>query len=98
MRILEILILCGFSGRSSALAAGWPGLRYSEAPVSHRHSVPARGFDMDWRLRSMRRPTVNEPGHAHELTFCCFRRFAFLKAERVCEWLAEAINEARADF
>jgi putative transposase len=43
----------------------------------------------------MRRPAVNEPGHAHELTFCCYRRFAFLTAERTCEWLANAINEAR---
>ena len=33
---------------------------------------------MDWRLRSMRRPTVNEPGHAHALTFSCFHRFPFL--------------------
>ena len=37
---------------------------------------------MDWRLRSMRRPTVNEPGHAHALTFSCFHRFPFLQAER----------------
>jgi hypothetical protein len=49
---------------------------------------------MDWRSRSMRRPTVNEPGHAHELTFSCFHRFAFLKAERICAWLADAIDEA----
>ncbi len=53
---------------------------------------------MDWRLRSSRRPTVNEPGHAHELTFSCFRRYAFLKAERTCQWLADAINEARLEF
>ena len=37
---------------------------------------------MDWRLRSLRRPTVNEPGHAHALTFSCFYRFPFLQAER----------------
>jgi len=43
----------------------------------------------------MRRPTVNEPGHAHELTFSCFHGFPFLKAERACEWLATAINQAR---
>ena len=53
---------------------------------------------MAWRLRSMRRPAVNEPGHAHELTFSCYRRFAFLQAERICEWLAEAIDAARAEF
>ena len=53
---------------------------------------------MDWRLRSMRRPAVNEPGHAHELTFSCFHRFAFLEAERTCQWLADALNEARVSL
>jgi putative transposase len=53
---------------------------------------------MDWRQRSMRRPAVNEPGHAHELTFSCFRGFGFLKAERTCEWLAEAIEAARKEM
>jgi len=50
---------------------------------------------MDWRMRQMRRPAINEPGHAHELTFCCYRRYRFLRAERTCQWLAEAIDEAR---
>ena len=40
----------------------------------------------------------NEPGHAHELTFSCYHRYQFLKAERTCEWLAEAIEEARAEL
>ena len=44
----------------------------------------------------MRRPAFNEPGHAHELTFACFRRHAFLAADRTCQWLADAINDARA--
>jgi putative transposase len=46
----------------------------------------------------MRRPTVNVPGHAHELTFSCFHRFAFLKAEHTCQWLADAIDEARVEM
>jgi putative transposase len=50
---------------------------------------------MDWRLRTRRRPAFNEPGHAHELTFTCQRRFKFLAAERTCCWLAEAIDAAR---
>jgi putative transposase len=50
---------------------------------------------MDWRTRSGRRRAINEPGHAHELTFSCFRRYPFLQAERTCQWLAEAIVEAR---
>jgi putative transposase len=53
---------------------------------------------MDWQLRSMRRPAINESGHAHELTFCCFRRYAFLKAERTCQWLADAIHTARIEL
>src|ERR1051326_7147877 len=53
---------------------------------------------MDWRLRSMRRPAFNEPGHAHELTFTCFRRHAFLTADRTCQWLADAINDARTNL
>jgi putative transposase len=47
------------------------------------------------RSRSRRRQSYNIPGHAHELTFSCYRRFPFLKADRCCRWLAEAINEAR---
>jgi putative transposase len=41
------------------------------------------------------RRSLHEPGHAHQLTFSCFRRFPFLKAERTCQWLAESITEAR---
>jgi hypothetical protein len=37
----------------------------------------------------------DEPGHAHELTFSCYRRFRFLAAERTCLWLAQAIDQAR---
>ena len=50
---------------------------------------------MDWRLRLHRRRAFNESGHAHELTFTCYRRFPFLKAERTCQWLADEIDEAR---
>jgi putative transposase len=46
----------------------------------------------------MRRPTFNEPGHAHELTFTCHGRYQFLAAERTCEWLAASINAARDRF
>ena len=50
---------------------------------------------MDWRVRSNRRRAFNESGHAHELTFTCYRRYGFLRAERCCQWLAEAIDKAR---
>ena len=50
---------------------------------------------MHWRHRRMRRPAANDPGHVHELTFSCFRGFSFLRAERTCQWLVDAINAAR---
>ena len=50
---------------------------------------------MDWRARSMHRPVFNEPGHAHELTFTCFHRYRFFQAESTCQWLADAIADAR---
>ena len=53
---------------------------------------------MHWRHRRMRRPAANEAGHVHELTFSCFRGYSFLRAERTCQWLADAINTARAKF
>src|SRR5262245_19697325 len=53
---------------------------------------------MDWHQRSMRRPVINEPGQAHELTFCCYKRYPFLKVERTCEWLSQAVNKARGEL
>src|SRR6516165_10070487 len=47
---------------------------------------------------AMRRPAANEAGHVHELTFSCFRGYSFLRAERTRQWLADAINTARAQF
>ena len=44
------------------------------------------------------RRNYNLPGHAHELTFSCYKGFQFLKADRTCAWLAEAIEEARHDL
>ena len=41
------------------------------------------------------RRSYNEPGHAHELTFTCYRRFRFLSTERTCGWLSRAIEAAR---
>ena len=43
----------------------------------------------------MRRRNFNELGHAHELTFGCYRGFPFLEKDRVRAWLTEAINDAR---
>ena len=37
----------------------------------------------------------NLPGHAHELTFSCFRQQKFLIWERTCLYLVEALQKAR---
>ncbi|MCA9073804.1 MAG: transposase [Planctomycetaceae bacterium] len=37
----------------------------------------------------------NDAGHAHFLTFSCFRRQPFLSKERSCLWMLDAINRAR---
>jgi putative transposase len=38
---------------------------------------------------------IDEPNIAHALTFSCFGRKQFLKAERACNFLAEGIHQAR---
>jgi putative transposase len=37
----------------------------------------------------------SDTGHAHALTFCCYKRQPFLAKDRTCQWLAEAIELAR---
>jgi putative transposase len=44
------------------------------------------------------RRSINETGHAHELTFSCFGGFPFLSKDRTCEWLAAAIQVACVDL
>ena len=41
------------------------------------------------------RRSYDVPGHAHYLTFSCWRGQRFLAAERGCLWLLEAIGAAR---
>jgi putative transposase len=50
---------------------------------------------MSFANRQSRRESYNITGHAHELTFSCYRRYPFLKAERCCQWIVDAINDAR---
>lgn len=47
------------------------------------------------RTKRPHRKNINEPGHAHELTFSCYHRSPFLSRERPCEWLVNAIEQAR---
>lgn len=44
------------------------------------------------------RRNYNEPGHAHSLTFSCYRGFSFLNADRCRGWLVDAITAARREF
>jgi putative transposase len=53
---------------------------------------------MEAKPRRRHRRPCNEPGHAHELTFSCYRRYPFLKAERTRQWLVEAIDDARQEW
>ena len=53
---------------------------------------------MDYRHRQSRRKSIDEPGHAHELTFSIYKRFSFLRSERMCQWLAESIEAARTSL
>jgi putative transposase len=38
---------------------------------------------------------INEAGHAHELTFSCYRRLPLLSRDGTRQWLVEAIEKAR---
>jgi putative transposase len=45
-----------------------------------------------------RRVRFNEPEQPRELTFSCYRQYAFLGRERTCEWFCEALDKARRKF
>src|SRR4051794_30490112 len=88
----------------SRAAVGWQGFACEPRSVAARLG-PARDLPisterptvlgMDYRGRRHRRRSFDEPGHAHELTCSCYRRFRFLEAERTCRWLARSIDDAR---
>ena len=48
--------------------------------------------------RRHHRRNYNDPGHTHELTFSCYKGYKFMKAERTCQWLAEAVKDARVEW
>ena len=41
--------------------------------------------------------SYNTPGHAHELTFSCFRRLPLLSRDRTRRWFVDAMEAARRD-
>jgi putative transposase len=50
------------------------------------------------RARRTRRRNFNIAGHAHVLTFSCYRGYEFLRSDRTSQWLAEAIHTARHEL
>ncbi len=44
------------------------------------------------------RRNFNIAGHAHELTFSCYRRLPLLSSDRTRTWLVDSINTARIDL
>jgi putative transposase len=42
--------------------------------------------------------TYNEPGHAHFLTYSCYRRLPLLSRDRSRAWVVEAIEDARRKY
>jgi putative transposase len=49
----------------------------------------------DGSYRKLRK-SINEIGHAHELTFSCYKRFPLLSKDRTREWFIEALQRARS--
>ena len=83
--------------KSGWRAGGWrTGGWWSSAASPQQRGLPWSSVNMAQQRQHRR--NYNEPGHAHELTFCCYRGFTFLNAERTCKWLAEAIEAARVDL
>jgi REP-associated tyrosine transposase len=48
----------------------------------------------DGRYRKTRK-AYNEPGHAHELTFSCYKRLPLLSKDRTRIWFTNALDRAR---
>ncbi len=81
------------SGRVHRVSGGWGRASASPQQIDI-HSHP----NLNMAEKRQHRRNYNEPGHAHELTFSCYRGFKFLKAERTCQWLADAIGHARIEL
>ena len=71
-----------------------------QAPIDYGHRTPAVDVPysptvpvmaMEPRKKCRR---INEPGHAHALTFSCFQRRPFLSKDRSRKWMTEAIAKA----
>lgn len=84
----------GFGERAGPSPARTQGLDFG--PGGGNLPLLNPGYGMHDRDRSRRRRGRDEPGHAHELTFSCYRGDRFLAADRTRDWLAESLERARA--
>jgi putative transposase len=87
-------------GRPGTDAQHWSALVGEPQPNFRCVSLSFRLItlgSMSAAKRSHRR-NFNEPGHAHVLTFSCYRSYKLLAADRTCQWLAEAIDAARGEL
>jgi hypothetical protein len=87
----------------------WNGWVLGDVKVARLgHSAPGTHTDLLYerctpnlgrmpRRKIRHRKNFNDPGDAHELTWSCYHRYQFLRAERTCEWLKEATDEARVE-
>jgi putative transposase len=84
----------GWAGSGVALVCA---ANHGAGELSRWRQLAVTGYNpaMSRDTRHRRRQAFNIAGHAHELTFSCYQRFAFLKSERTCQWLADAIEAAR---
>lgn len=71
---------------------GWHGFGFTE-PVKPQSTRPDFwGRPMLHHKECVR---YNEPGHAHELTFSCYRRLPLLSRGRTRRWFVDALGAAR---
>lgn len=75
-----------------------PGDERSEDPAGvampRPHAIAIPRNEPHYTPRVSNRRNYNTPNHAHELTFSCYRKYAFLEKDRTRQWLADAINQA----
>ena len=66
--------------------------------ISLSHSSYSGIYTSRFRSRKKRTFCINNPGHAHELTFSCYRNRPFLSNRQYCLHLCEAISAARQQY
>src|SRR5947209_4669551 len=77
------------------MAAESMALNVSPAKLNPKQAPNESGcLDMNQPHRKKVR-SYNEPGHAHELTFSCFRRLPLLNRDRCRRWFLAALESGR---